>query len=53
MTPKDKKTLKEALETVLSMAKAKLENAIAKNKEWDIEQYKKDVAKIEDQLKDL
>lgn len=44
-------TLKEALEKMLSSAKGKLERAIEKNKEWDINHYKNDISFIESELK--
>ena len=43
-------TLKEALESCLSLAEAKLQKAIDKNKEWDIEHYKNDIAFIKSEL---
>jgi hypothetical protein len=47
---KDSKKLIEALEKLLSIAKNKLDYAIAKNNEWDIEHYKKDIEFIESEL---
>lgn len=43
-------TLKEALERMLELAQAKLSNAEAKGKTWDIEHYKNDIKIIEQQL---
>lgn len=44
------KKLKEALENVLVIAKQKLQYAIDRNKEWDIEHYKNDIKYIESEL---
>lgn len=44
------KKLKEALENVLKMAEAKLQCAIDKNKEWDVEHYRKDIEFIKSEL---
>ena len=40
----------KAYEKVLGMAEAKLQNAIEKNKEWDIEHYKTDVQTIKNEI---
>jgi hypothetical protein len=40
----------KAYEKVLGMAEAKLQNAIDKNKEWDIEHYKTDVQTIKNEI---
>ncbi len=42
--------LLKAYEKVLGMAEAKLQNAIDKNKEWDIEHYKTDVQTIKNEI---
>jgi hypothetical protein len=44
------KKLKEALENLLKMAEDKLQYAIDKNKEWDVEHYKKDIEFIKNEL---
>jgi predicted KAP-like P-loop ATPase len=44
------KKLIEALENLLVMANQKLQYAIDKNKEWDIENYKENVAFIKSEL---
>ena len=46
-------TLKEAYETMLKTAEARLASAIAKNKEWDINHYTNDIAIIKGHLKEL
>jgi hypothetical protein len=43
-------TLKQALETMLGLAKAKLAIAKEKNSEWDIDHYEKDILLINEQL---
>lgn len=45
--------LKEALENLLIMAEDKLNRAISKGKEWDIEHYKNDIQIIKQQLIEL
>jgi hypothetical protein len=40
----------KAYEKVLGMAEAKLQNAIDKNKEWNIEHYKTDVQTIKNEI---
>jgi hypothetical protein len=40
----------KAYEKILGMAEAKLQNAIDKNKEWDIEHYKTDVQTIKNEI---
>ena len=45
-----KMTLKEALEKMLSLANGKLAYAIEKNKTWDIEHYKMDIAFVKSEL---
>jgi hypothetical protein len=42
--------LLKAYEDLLSMAQAKLKYAIDKNKEWNIEHYKKDIETIENEI---
>ncbi len=49
----NKKELKEGLEKVLVLAESKLALAIDRNKEWDINHYKGDVALIKEQLSEL
>lgn len=44
------KELKEALENLLKMAEDKLQYAVDKNKEWDIEHYKKNIEFIKSEL---
>lgn len=44
------KKLKEALENLLKMAEDKLQYAIDKNKDWDVEHYKKDIEFIKSEL---
>lgn len=44
------KKLKEALENLLKMAEYKLQYAIDKNKEWDIEHYQKNIEYIKSEL---
>jgi hypothetical protein len=44
------KKLIEALENLLVMGNQKLQYAIDKNKEWDIEHYKNDIKFIESEL---
>lgn len=48
---KKKMTIDTALEKLLVLAEAKLENAVKKEKAWDIEHYKKDIEKIKSQMK--
>ena len=48
-----KMNLKEALELCLSLAEAKLQRAIDKNKEWDIEHYKNDINFIKSELNNI
>jgi hypothetical protein len=45
------KRLVEALEKLLLIAEAKLQYAIEKNKEWDIQHYTQDIEKIKNELK--
>lgn len=40
----------KAYEKILGMAEAKLQNAIDKNKEWNIEHYKTDVQTIKNEI---
>ena len=40
----------KAYEKILGMAEAKLQKAIDKNKEWDIEHYKTDVQTIKNEI---
>jgi hypothetical protein len=49
MNPPNNK-LKMALETVLKLAEAKLQYAIDRNKEWDIEHYQNDVDYIKSEI---
>jgi len=44
------KELKDTLETLLEMAEQKLQYAIDKNKEWDIEHYRENVEYIKSEL---
>lgn len=46
----ENKKLKEALENLLKMAEDKLQYAIDKNKDWDVEHYKKDIEFIKSEL---
>ncbi len=48
---KKRMTLEQALNRLLELAQAKLDNAIAKNKTWDIEHYKNDIEVIKAQMK--
>jgi hypothetical protein len=50
MAKANKKDLLVALNKLLVLAKGKLEYAKAKNKEWDINHYTKDVAFIESEI---
>jgi len=40
----------EALEKCLKLAEAKLQNAINKNRDWDMKHYKKDINFIKSEL---
>jgi hypothetical protein len=44
------KKLKGALENLLKIVEDKLQYAIDKNKEWDIEHYRKDIEYIKSEL---
>jgi hypothetical protein len=47
---RENQKLLSALENVLKIAEAKLQRAIDKNNQWDIEQYKNDVQYIKNEI---
>ena len=47
---RENQKLLSALENVLKIAESKLQRAIDKNSQWDIEQYKNDVQYIKNEI---